>query len=63
MNNDFSINRVVIPGGDGVSGAKKKDKEFELSTQDDFWSNHKGAPFPQVALSISSMLTTYTANL
>ena len=41
---------VVIPGGEGVGGAKKKDKEFELGQQDDFWNNHKGAPFPQVEL-------------
>jgi hypothetical protein len=40
--------RVVVPGGEGVGGAKKKDKEYELSAADDFWLKHKGSPFPQV---------------
>jgi len=52
----YHQNRVVIPGGEGVGGAKKKDKEFELGQQDDFWNNHKGAPFPQVAEAIQEAL-------
>jgi len=38
----------VVPGGEGVGGAKKKDKEYELSSTDEFWMKHKGSPFPQV---------------
>ena len=40
--------RVVVPGGEGVGGAKKKDKEYELCSSDEFWLRHKGSPFPQV---------------
>ena len=42
--------RVTIPGGEGVGGARKKDKEYELSTTDAFWNKHKGSPFPQVQI-------------
>jgi hypothetical protein len=41
----------VVPGGEGVGGAKKKDKEYELSSADEFWLKHKGSPFPQVGTS------------
>ena len=42
--------RVTIPGGEGIGGARKKDKEYELSTTDSFWNKHKGSPFPQVQI-------------
>ena len=44
----YHQNRVVIPGEEGPGGAKKKDKEYELGASDEFWSKHKGSPFPQV---------------
>ena len=39
---------MSIPGGEGIGGVRKKDKEYELSTTDTFWNKHKGSPFPQV---------------
>jgi len=52
----YNQNRVTVPGGEGVGGAKKKDKEYELNHADEFWDKHKGAPFPQVAEAIQESL-------
>jgi len=52
----YHQNRVVIPGDQGVGGAKSKDKEFELGAGDEFWLKHKGTPFPQVAESIQESI-------
>ncbi|XP_023327317.1 sec1 family domain-containing protein 1 [Eurytemora carolleeae] len=52
----YHQNRVTIPGGEGIGGARKKDKEYELSTTDAFWNKHKGSPFPQVAEAIQESL-------
>ena len=48
--------RVTIPGGEGIGGARKKDKEYELSTTDAFWNKHKGSPFPQVQIKRTNSL-------
>ena len=47
---------MKVPGGDAAGGVKKKDKDYELSSSDTFWTSHKGSPFPQVVGSIESTL-------
>ena len=39
---------MIFSGEEGPGGAKKKDKEYELGSNDEFWGKHKGSPFPQV---------------
>jgi len=52
----YHQNRVKVPGGDAAGGVKKKDKDYELSSSDTFWTSHKGSPFPQVAEAIQEAL-------
>jgi len=47
----YNQNRVTIPGGE-----MKNDKVFELDQKDNFWTEHKGSPFPQVAEAIQGAL-------
>ena len=47
----YNQNRVTVSGGEG-----KKDKVFELDQKDNFWMEHKGSPFPQVAEAIQEAL-------
>jgi len=55
---EYHQNRVKITssGGDGLSGARSKDKVFDLDPGDQFWTEHKGTPFPQVAEAIQEKL-------
>jgi len=47
----YNQNRVTVSGGEG-----KKDKVYELDQKDNFWMEHKGSPFPQVAEAIQEAL-------
>jgi len=47
----YNQNRVTIS-----SGEQKKDKIYELDQKDNFWMEHKGSPFPQVAEAIQEAL-------
>jgi len=46
----YNQNRVVMPGPGGGN------KESELDSKDQFWVEHKGSPFPQVAEAIEVAL-------
>jgi len=54
----YHQNRVTISSStaDSLGGARSKDKVFELDPGDQFWSEHKGTPFPQVAEAIQEKL-------
>ena len=43
----YTQNRVALPGSN---------KQFELDSKDQFWTEHKGSPFPQVAEAIEISL-------
>jgi len=45
----YQQNRVTVPAG-------AKEKVFELEQGDEFWTTHKGSPFPQVAEAIQEAL-------
>jgi len=47
----YNQNRLTITQGEG-----KKDKVYELDQKDNFWMEHKGSPFPQVAEAIQEAL-------
>lgn len=47
----YNQNRVTVSGGE-----MKKDKVYELDQKDNFWMEHKGSPFPQVAEAIQEAL-------
>jgi len=55
----YTQNRVTVPGapkGEQGMGNKSKDKVYDLDPKDEFWIQHKGSPFPQVAEAIQEAL-------
>ncbi len=58
----YSLNRVNLveaAGNAGETGARRKSRMCDLDSKDQFWTNHKGSPFPQVAEKIEEELEDY----
>nr|XP_032801307.1 sec1 family domain-containing protein 1 [Petromyzon marinus] len=63
---DLRLNRVSLsdapPGDEPHGGARPKRrtvKTYDLDAHDAFWQQHKGSPFPEVAVSVQSELEEY----
>lgn len=64
---DLKLNRVRIveDSKSGESGARSKKasiKNYDLNSNDKFWQQQKGSPFPQVAESVQEELESYRAS-
>lgn len=63
---DLKLNRVRIietSSGDGGARPKKPSiKNYDLNSNDKFWQQQKGSPFPQVAESVQEELESYRAS-
>jgi len=55
----YSLNRVSLVESDKGTGARRKTRVCDLDNKDQFWMNHKGSPFPQVAEKIEEELEDY----
>lgn len=65
----LKLNRVVIEEtDDAVNGAassfrgKKNNRTYDLNSNDKFWQQQKGKPFPQVAESVQEELESYRSS-
>ena len=63
----LKLNRIELeestdshPHG-GAARPKKKKKSYDLNSTDNFWQNHKGSPFPNVAEAVQEELEAYRA--
>lgn len=59
---DLALNRVIIEDSEPKGGVRAKRKPCELDSNDKFWANHKGAPFPNVAEAIQEELEQYRSS-